>query len=108
MTMMDETISASDYREARQRVLARLGGMRRRVRGRMLIEGVAIWVAEVAGAGLLTFLADHAFRLGVAARVAMLVVAVGFVLVEFWRRVVAVMRVRMEAVATGGGGGAGK
>jgi hypothetical protein len=102
MTMTDETISAGDYRAARERLLARLGGMRRRVRGRMLIEGGAIWVAEVAGTGLLTFLADHAFRLGVGARVAMLVVAAGFVLVEFWRRVVSVMRVRMEAVALAG------
>src|SRR5579871_4832392 len=99
------TIEASPFdrlRHAQHEIVARLARVRRRVRVRLLVEGLAILLAEAAGLALLAFWADHTFRLGVGARVGLLVVAAAVLLYEAWRRLIGPIRWRLSLISLAG------
>ncbi|HUO07565.1 MAG TPA: hypothetical protein VM008_04640 [Phycisphaerae bacterium] len=101
MTTFD-TSSLGDLKRVQQELTARLRHFRRRVRMRLVVEGAAIVAAEVFGAAFLTFVIDHALRLGVAARVLMLMVVLAGIGYELWKRVVGPIRLRLGLVALAG------
>ena len=99
------TVEASPLdrlRQAQHEIVARLARVRRRVRVRLLVEGLAILLAEAAGLALLAFWADHTFRLGVPARIGLLVVAAAVLIYETWRRLVGPVRWRLSLISLAG------
>ena len=89
-------------RQAQREIVARLTRVRRRVRVRLLVEGLAIVLAEAAGLALFAFWADHTFRLGVPARIGLLVVAAAVLIYEAWRRIVGPVRWRLSLISLAG------
>jgi hypothetical protein len=83
-------------------LVARLSHVRRRVRARLLIEGLAIVLSEAAVLALFTFWADHTFRLGVGARIALLAAAAVTLVYETWRRIILPLAMRLDLVALAG------
>src|SRR6185312_9608683 len=94
MTTLDKP-SLDSLRGLQQQLIARLSAFRARVRRRLVLEGVAIVLAEIVGAAVLSFLLDHALRLGVWARAGMLLVILAGLAWEFWRRIIGPMRLRL-------------
>ena len=72
------------------------------MRLRLLIAGLAIVLAEAAGLALFTFWADHTFRLGVPARIGLLIAAIVVLAVECGRRIVAPLLTPLGLVALAG------
>ncbi len=97
-----EALSIGGLQPLQRQIVARLSRVRRRVRTRLIVEGVAIVLAEAAGMALLAFFADHTLRLGVAARIGLLIVMLAALVYEFWRRVVGPIRLRLDLVALAG------
>ncbi len=83
-------------RQVYQSLIDRLGDFRRQVRGRLLFEGAARFMAFVFLLALLTFALDRIFRLSHAAHVAMLLFAVAAICAVFWREIVAPLRLKLE------------
>src|SRR3954468_23500942 len=82
----------------RRDVEDRLGRFGRRARARLALEGAARVLVAAAGLALLSFIADYAFRLGLAAPLLFLAGSVVFLAVEAWRHVVAPLRLNLGAV----------
>ena len=70
-----EVSSLADLPRLQHGLVVRLSRVRRRIRLQLVVEGLAIVWAEVAGIAIFTFWADHTFRLGVGARIALVVIA---------------------------------
>ena len=105
--------SLADLPRLQHGLVARLSRVRRRVRFQLVIEGLAIVLAEAAGIAIFTFWADHTFRLGIGARIAMVVIAAAALAFEFGRRIVVPLWMRLGLVALAGaigrnGGSSGK
>ncbi len=83
-------------------LVARLAHVRRRVRARLLIEGLAIVLAEAVALALFTFWADHTFRLGPPARFVLLAAAIVVLCVEAWRRIILPLFMSLDLVALAG------
>ncbi len=98
----DQIASLTGLKQAQQALTMRLAHFRRRVRTRLVLEGSALFLAEIAGAALLTFLIDHTFRVGRPLRLALLVAALVFLGFEFVRRIIAPLRLRLGLVALAG------
>ncbi|HKD36327.1 MAG TPA: hypothetical protein VKB78_05985, partial [Pirellulales bacterium] len=94
--------SLADLPRLQHGLVARLARVRRRVRLRLLVEGTAIVLAEAAGMALFGFWADHTFRLGVPARISLLIVAAVVLVVEVARRIVLPLVIRLDLVALAG------
>jgi len=101
MTTFD-TSSLADLKQAQEQLIARLSHFRRRIRVRLVVEGVALFLAEAAAIAFLTFLADHSLRLGVIARMCLLIAAAAFLGYEFWKRIITPLRLRLGLVALAG------
>jgi hypothetical protein len=83
---------------ARQSLLDRLAHFRRKVRGRMLLEGAAQLAAAMVLTALLTFVLDRTFRLSAMVRIAMLVAAAGALAVFAWRQIIGPLRLKLDAM----------
>ena len=99
------TLEASTIRDLallQRQLVSRLTQVRRRVRLRLLIAGLAIVFAELTGLALFTFWADHTFRLGVPMRIGMLIAAAAVLVVECVRRIVVPLMAPLGLVALAG------
>src|SRR4051794_27266129 len=92
----------ADLSNLQSGLVARLAGVRRRVRVQLFVEGLAIVLAEAAAAALFMFWADHTFRLGMAARMVILVITAAGLIFEFGRRVVVPLFMPLGLVALAG------
>ncbi len=97
-----EISSLAELPRLQHRLVARLARVRRRVRLRLAVEGLAIVLAEAAGMALFAFWADHTFRLGVPARISLLVVAAAVLAFEIGRRIILPLARRLDLVALAG------
>ena len=97
-----EASPLADLALLQRQLVSRLSHVRRRVRLRLLIEGLAIVLAELAGLALFTFWADHTFRLGVGARIGLLIAAIAVLVVECVRRIVVPLIAPLGLVALAG------
>src|SRR3954451_19696347 len=93
------TQSLDNLKRIQANLTQRLVHFRRRVRLRLVIEGVAIVVTEMAAIAFLTLFFDWYLRLSAPARVLMLVAAVGWLSWEIYKRIVLPCRVRLGLIA---------
>ena len=82
----------------RSGMVARLQSFRDTVRGHLLVEGVARWLAEAVGVAIVMFLLDRLLRLSLPMRLVVLAAAGVFLLVEAWRFVFNPLRWEMSLV----------
>ncbi len=97
-----ELSSSAALPQLQHDLVARLAHVRRRVRARLLIEGLAIVLAEAVALALFTFWADHTFRLGPPARFVLLAAAAIILCFEAWRRIIVPLFLRLDLVALAG------
>jgi hypothetical protein len=60
-----DVLSLESLKPVQRQLVARLARVRRRVRARLVVEGLAAVLAEAALAAAFSLWADHAMRLGV-------------------------------------------
>jgi hypothetical protein len=72
----------------RQALFNRFGEFRKRVRTRLLLEGIAIVFAGVFLLAVATFLIDHSFRLSIPARICLLILAIFALSHLIWQHVI--------------------
>lgn len=101
MTTLDTT-SIESLQKLQRQLVARLSHVRCKVRTRLVIQGAAIFLAEMLGVAILTFLLDKYLRLGTPARLGLLAAWTGGLLIEAWRRIVEPLRLRLGLVALAG------
>jgi hypothetical protein len=90
------TLDSATPREVYQSVLDRFTDFGRRVRGRLVFEGVVRLFAAAVGLALLSFLFDRTFHLSVVARWALLAVSAIVIGVVFWKAVIAPLRLILD------------
>lgn len=86
-----------DLGELRRTLRARLEDFGRKVRTRLLVEAAAHWFVIAVGALLLTFVLDRTLRLSLFTRRGLLLAFVALVVVQAWRRLLAPMRMKLDA-----------
>jgi hypothetical protein len=95
-------LSSTALPQLQHELVLRLARVRRSVRVRLLIEGLAIVLAEAVALALFTFWADHTFRLGVTARYVLLAAAILTLAFETWRRIIRPLFFPLDLVALAG------
>ncbi|HEX8325089.1 MAG TPA: hypothetical protein VF595_14385 [Tepidisphaeraceae bacterium] len=96
--MDDLTHHHFDATVARQRLLARLDALRRRLKWHVAVTSVLRLLLLTLVLALLSFLLDRTFRLGLAVRVALLLPAVVFVAYRAWQWLAAPLLQPIDAV----------
>ena len=94
MTTLD--ISHLSPRQVYQSLQDRLAEFRNRVRGQLLLEGIARFLAAAVGLALLTFILDRFFRLSFPARISMVVAVVIALCVVIWREIITPLRLKLD------------
>jgi hypothetical protein len=82
----------------RDSLFDRLADFRRRVRARLLLEGLAIVLAVAAILAIFTFLVDHTFRLSVSARFILLAVAILGLVYLIWRDLITPTLLKLDSL----------
>jgi len=103
--MATSTLDAStiaDLSRLQRQLVARLAQARRRVRLWLLVEGLAVVLAEAVALALFTFWADRTFRLGVGVRIGLVAVAGALLLLEVVRRIAIPLLTPVGLVALAG------
>src|SRR5438309_76502 len=101
MTTLNEP-NLSHLKQAQEKLTARLVKFRQHIRLRLVIEGLAILLAETAALAFLTLFFDWYLRLSTPARILMLLAAVAYLAYEAYRRVYLPCRVRLGLIALAG------
>jgi hypothetical protein len=94
MTVMENDILAPA--EVHDALLLRLADFRRQVRLRLLLEGLARWLAIAVILAAATFVLDRTFRLSSPARIAMLVVVILGLCVAAWKELFSPLLLKLD------------
>src|SRR5438067_347506 len=90
--------STASLPDLRRGLVSRLEAFRAQVRKHLLLEGATRWLAEAVAIALLSFILDRLFRFGLPVRMAILVLGVGFLVVEAWRWIVTPLQLDLNVV----------
>ena len=90
------TPSTTTPRQVYESLVERFAEFRRRVRGRLLLEGAARFVAALVILALLSFILDRLFRLSLSARVAMVAASVITLVIILFKEVIAPLRLKLD------------
>jgi hypothetical protein len=83
-------------RQVYQSLQDRLSDFRKRVRGQLLLEGIARLLAAAVVLAFVTFILDRFFRLSLPARISMVVAVVITLCVVIWREIITPMRLKLD------------
>src|SRR5688572_30307825 len=98
MTTLNPTSASPDLAALQTQLLSRFDRFRKRVRGFIVLEGVARVFAEIVGLALLSLILDRIFRLGLASRLVFTVLSLAFVAWETWRHIFRPLKLRLDPV----------
>ena len=101
MSVIQSSISTEkpvDLDRMRLSVVSELEKFRSRVRTHLVIQGVAMWVLELFAVLVVMFLLDRLFRLSMSSRRALLILAMVGLAIEFVRRVVLPIRLKLSLI----------
>ncbi len=94
MTTLEHNLA--DLPSLRESLRDRLRAFAKRVRGQLVLEAIARWIAIIATAALGSFLLDRALRLSHLTRRGMLFALIALAVVELARRSIAITRLSLE------------
>ena len=97
--MTDAESQPVELRTLQRQLVERLDAFRRRLRARLVFEGVTRVFAEAVLLGVLSLMIDRWLRLGLAVRLFLLALGLAVLAVEAWRHALSPMRIRLGPVA---------
>jgi hypothetical protein len=96
--MITPDVSILTPRQVYQSLQDRLSAFRQRVRGQLLLEGIARLLAIAVLIAFATFVLDRLFRLSLPARISMVVISAIGLCIVIWREIISPLRLKLDAL----------